>query len=243
MSAEIGTLIKKARTSAGLTQAELAEKLDGITATDISKAERGVSDLTPDQLKAIASAAGVAPELLADEPAPKAIAEPAVPAVGEGELLELYLKADAEAQKAAVALLKGENPYLPVAVALLGKITKTFAQKGANPVAGILGGLKGFIDGSIPVTENPVGSILTGVMSIVGGAKSIRTDFVKAKAEKAPADAKAPANAKSSPAAVETPEKKKAAVPMSKRTISQPLLAFTFFYAVAIYILLLSFYF
>ena len=64
MSAEIGTLIKKARTSAGLTQAELAEKLDGITATDISKAERGVSDLTPDQLKAIASAASQASSIM-----------------------------------------------------------------------------------------------------------------------------------------------------------------------------------
>ena len=38
---KVGDLIKEARTGAGLTQAELAKKVDGVTASDISKAERG----------------------------------------------------------------------------------------------------------------------------------------------------------------------------------------------------------
>ena len=38
---KVGDLIKEARTGAGLTQAQLAAKVDGVTASDISKAERG----------------------------------------------------------------------------------------------------------------------------------------------------------------------------------------------------------
>ena len=53
MSKKTGTLIKNARTKAGLTQAQLAKKVDGCTAADIGKAERGEKDLTQEQLKAI----------------------------------------------------------------------------------------------------------------------------------------------------------------------------------------------
>ena len=59
MSKKTGTLIKNARTKAGLTQAQLAKKVDGCTAADIGKAERGEKDLTQTQLKQIAKATGV----------------------------------------------------------------------------------------------------------------------------------------------------------------------------------------
>ena len=38
---KIGELIKEARTNAKLTQEQLAQKVDGVSASDISKAERG----------------------------------------------------------------------------------------------------------------------------------------------------------------------------------------------------------
>ena len=41
MANKIGPLIKEARTGAGLTREQLAKKVDGVTAADISKAERG----------------------------------------------------------------------------------------------------------------------------------------------------------------------------------------------------------
>ena len=41
MSRKLGDLVKKARTEKGLTQAALAEKVDGLTASDVSKIERG----------------------------------------------------------------------------------------------------------------------------------------------------------------------------------------------------------
>ena len=58
-SKKLGSLIKEARTGAGLTQEQLARKISGLSATDISEAERGLKDLTQEQLKKIAKATGV----------------------------------------------------------------------------------------------------------------------------------------------------------------------------------------
>ena len=66
MSKKVGTLIKEARTNAGMTQAQLAKKVKGLTAADIGKAERGEKALTQDQLKQIAKATGVTQKSLLD---------------------------------------------------------------------------------------------------------------------------------------------------------------------------------
>lgn len=60
MANKIGPLIKEARTGAGLTREQLAKKVDGVTAADISKAERGEKELTQSALRQIAKATGVA---------------------------------------------------------------------------------------------------------------------------------------------------------------------------------------
>ena len=59
MAATVGELIKEARTKAGLSQTKLAEGIGGLTAADISAAERGTKELSQAQLKAIAKATGV----------------------------------------------------------------------------------------------------------------------------------------------------------------------------------------
>lgn len=61
-----GDLIKEARTNAKLTQEELAKKVSGATAADISKAERNEIQLTQAQLKDIAKATGVTQKSLLD---------------------------------------------------------------------------------------------------------------------------------------------------------------------------------
>ncbi|MBR1685294.1 MAG: helix-turn-helix transcriptional regulator [Clostridia bacterium] len=55
----LGELIKEARTNAGLTQEKLAAKISGVSATDISKMERGELVPTQDVLKQIAKLTGV----------------------------------------------------------------------------------------------------------------------------------------------------------------------------------------
>ena len=65
---KVGVLIKEARTAAGLSQESLARKIDGVTATDIGKVERGEKDLTQAQLKEIAKALGITQKSLLEAP-------------------------------------------------------------------------------------------------------------------------------------------------------------------------------
>ena len=62
----VGPLIKEARTKAGLTQEQLASKIEGLSASDVGKAERGEKMLTQDILKQIAKATGVTQKSLLD---------------------------------------------------------------------------------------------------------------------------------------------------------------------------------
>lgn len=59
MGKKTGALIKEARTAAGLTQEQMAKKITGVSASDISKAERGETELTQAVLKQIAKLTGV----------------------------------------------------------------------------------------------------------------------------------------------------------------------------------------
>lgn len=129
---KVGDLIKEARTAAGLTQAALA-KAAGVTASDISKAERGEKELTQAALKAIAKATGVTQASLLNAPkgasgaktgsgktagktgSSKPAAKPAAKAddykltAAEKKLVDLYRAADSDTKKAAVSVLKGEK--------------------------------------------------------------------------------------------------------------------------------------
>ena len=62
----VGPLIKEARTKAKLTQESLASKIDGLSASDVGKAERGEKMLTQDILKQIAKTTGVTQKSLLD---------------------------------------------------------------------------------------------------------------------------------------------------------------------------------
>ncbi|MBR5224360.1 MAG: helix-turn-helix transcriptional regulator [Clostridia bacterium] len=126
---KVGTLIKEARTDAGMTQEQLARKIAGLSAEDISLAERGKADLTQAQLKQIAKATGVTQASLLEaakgETAKKTTAKKTAEkktttakkttgtsmkvTAAEKKLLELYRKADADTKKEVVNLLKGEG--------------------------------------------------------------------------------------------------------------------------------------
>ena len=118
---KVGTLIKEARTEAGLTQEQLARKISGLSAADISEAERGLKDLTQDQLKKIAKATGVTQSSLLNAPkntkssssssSKKSTASKSSMQVtaAEKKLVELYRKADTNTRKEALKVLKGED--------------------------------------------------------------------------------------------------------------------------------------
>ena len=114
---KVGTLIKEARTEAGLTQEQLARKISGLSATDISEAERGLKDLTQDQLKKIAKATGVTQSSLLNAPkntkstssSSSASKSSMQVTAAEKKLVELYRKADSKTKKEVLQVLKGED--------------------------------------------------------------------------------------------------------------------------------------
>ena len=110
---KVGTLIKEARTEAGLTQEQLARKISGLSASDISAAERGQKDLTQEQLKKIAKATGVTQASLlnaakgttAKKTSSSSKSSMQVTAT-EKKLVQLYRNADADTKKKVMNLLK-----------------------------------------------------------------------------------------------------------------------------------------
>ena len=130
---KVGTLIKEARTGADMTQEQLARRISGLSASDISQAERGQKELTQAQLKQIAKITGVTQASLlnaakggtsAKKTAAKKTTKTSASSsaktssaktssvkvtTAEKKLLELYRAADAETKKAAVKLLRGEE--------------------------------------------------------------------------------------------------------------------------------------
>ena len=121
-SKKLGDLIKEARMSSDLTQEQLAKKIAGLSASDISMAERGKKDLTQEQLKRIAKATGVTQASLlnaakgssgksstAKKTSSTAGATSMKLTATEKKLVELYRKADSETKKEALNVLKGED--------------------------------------------------------------------------------------------------------------------------------------
>ena len=65
---KVGDLIKEARTKAGLSQDKLAGMVEGLSASELSKAERNEKELTQAELKAIAKICGVTQKSLLEAP-------------------------------------------------------------------------------------------------------------------------------------------------------------------------------
>ena len=160
MADTVGKLIREARTKAGLTQEQMAKKMGGgMTAAQISRAERGEEPLTQAQLKTVAKITGVtqASLLLAareSKPAKKqtvkstakttakstaATASMKVTAA-EKKLVEAYRKADSDTRKAALRVLRGECGEM--VTRLLGK-SDNVADDLADHLGDLIGGLFG----------------------------------------------------------------------------------------------------
>ena len=113
---KVGTLIKEARTNAGLPQEQLARRISGLSASDISMAERGKKELTQAQLKQIAKITGVTQASLLNaakgstaKKTSSAGAKTMKVTATEKKLVELYRKADTDTKKAALNMLKGDE--------------------------------------------------------------------------------------------------------------------------------------
>ena len=166
---KLGTLIKEARTKKGLTQAQLGSAV-GMSAQEISRAERGEYEPSEAQLKAIAKATGVTQKSLLEaakgtsakpassKPASsKPAASPKLTA-DEKELLELYRKADEQTKESAKKLLEeGAEQTGGLLANLLG------GGGGGNILGSLLGG------GSNNSNQNNSGGSGSLLGSLLGG--------------------------------------------------------------------------
>ncbi len=80
---KVGELIKEARTKKGLSQEKLAGLIDGLSASELSKAERGEKDLTSEELKAIAKICGVTQKSLLEAAGLAAAKKPSAASSGK----------------------------------------------------------------------------------------------------------------------------------------------------------------
>lgn len=116
---KVGTLIKEARLNADMTQEQLARRISGLSAEDISLAERGKKDLTQDQLKQIAKITGVTQASLLNAAKGTSSSSKKTSSSGsksasktsymvtaeEKKLIQLYRKADSVTQNAVLSML------------------------------------------------------------------------------------------------------------------------------------------
>ena len=158
MGKKVGKLIKSARTSADMTQEQLARRISGLSANDISLAERGEKDLTQEQLKKIATITGVTQASLINAAKEEkssskkttttkktttktpANANSTMKVTStERKLVEAYRQADSDAKKRAMDILKGKEEGL--LGSLLGGVD--VADTVEDVLGDVLGGLLG----------------------------------------------------------------------------------------------------
>ena len=113
MGTNTGARIRQARTGAKLTQAALGEAI-GLSAAEISKAERGELQLSQAKLKAIAKATGVTQaSLLSGDreatPGPKSEGSTVKLSAAEKKLVKLFRSATDEQKSDALRILNGEK--------------------------------------------------------------------------------------------------------------------------------------
>lgn len=135
-SKKVGTLIREARTEAGLTQEQLARRIAGLSASDISQAERHQKNLTQEQLRQIAKITGITQASLLNAARGTAAKKPTgakssmqVTAT-ERRLVELYRKATTEERRDALKALKGESSLADdIMESLLDSVTDMLTGK------------------------------------------------------------------------------------------------------------------
>ncbi len=155
MANTVGSLIREARNNAGLSQEALAKKIDGVSASDISRAERGELSLPQTVLRQIAKLTGVTQSSLINAAkestysSSKKTSEKKTSGssssarkktstsktsmsltAAEKKLVELYRAADADARKKAVSLLKNDKTEMDdLLSALMDTAMDVFGKK------------------------------------------------------------------------------------------------------------------
>ena len=176
MSEQVGDLIKKAKTAAGLIQADLAKAVEGFATSDAGKAERGKEAGSPDPLEVAKGDEAASESQAATEEAPSAPKEAAKNAEGkasltadEKALLTLYRAANADTRKVAKYLLKSEKQLVPSVMSMFAGLIKNGGDNSENPLAKMM-------DVGGPNGDNPFSGMLGPLMGMMGGLLTKKGD-------------------------------------------------------------------
>ena len=182
MSKKLGTLIKDARTKKGISQSELASRINGLSASALGKAERGESEPAEEIVRQIAKELGVTQTSLVEAMSGKAAGRTSSSktsssktssskttssksksagsasvklTAAEKKLVELYRKADRDTKKAAVNLLSGKEE------GIAGILSTLTGGSGSSDFLGLLQGGKGGDSGDF------LSSLISGASDIL----------------------------------------------------------------------------
>ena len=169
MANKVGPLIKEARTKAGLTQEQLAKQIDGLAATDISKAERGEKELTQTQLKAIAKATGVTQASLLNAAKEGQTTSAAKKPAGAAKKTETAKKPSTTAKKPATTAKKEEEIKLTAAEKKLLELYRAADKDTKEAAVKVLKGEK--LDGGILSNLLGSGDLLNSFGGLLGLGK------------------------------------------------------------------------
>lgn len=133
MGKRLGNLIRSARTDAGLTQAQLAQKVPGASQTDIGRFERGEAEPSTQVVKDIAKACGVTQKTLLDAMPKRTSSASSTSSSSssgtsvwvtatEKRFLEAYRSATSDQRKLAMQVLKGESGNMDVMLSNIGSM-------------------------------------------------------------------------------------------------------------------------
>ena len=130
MGKRLGALIRSARTDAGLTQAQLAQRVMGASQTDIGRFERGEAEPSTQVVKDIAKACGVTQKSLLDAMPKTSSSSTASSSTGtsvrvtatEKRFLDAYRAASSDQRKLAMRVLKGESSNTDVMLSSIGSM-------------------------------------------------------------------------------------------------------------------------
>lgn len=190
MAKKTGTLIKEARTGKGMTQAELAKKVKSLTASDISKIERGEKEPDKETLKELAKALGVTQTSLTGTASGKKTEKKTSGAAktsktaksgkisgttggemkltaAEKKLVQLYRKADADTKKTAVSVLEGTASILD----LLGSFAHAKTGNASKTSSGLQDLLGSLLGGDSAQDTNQDSSLLGSLLEGLIGKK------------------------------------------------------------------------
>ena len=171
------TKIKEIRTAAGISQKALAKEA-GVTVYELSKAERGIKELTPDKLDSVAKALNVTAESLQD-PAPYKEETPVIAAgtltAEELELLDLYRSADAEKRQMAIAILKGTMGSRDYVNFLAGMLKSGNSAELLNAVKSMI--LSSKVEDLLAIAKNLMGKILKLCQLALVEGKELDIDY------------------------------------------------------------------